>query len=307
MDMAITSPRDAAIVESLDWLFGNLPERMTGNVIPAEIYDRAALRGNPIPAAAIPGRAEALAAPPQPPPTLDSPAGVQAAYEWFLAERARMEEYTRFQFAAVQEHQQADLARHYRNEQALAARTQDLNRELQFLATQSQTLQARARELAQWESALSAQAHKLTRAHDELLQIHKSSANIQQDTEAQQAKLEQMRAEMAQLQTAQAAARATFASFDTVLAERQQAWEKKQAELAARQTAMEQRYEALEQAEAAAKRRLAELDDLEDHLRQEFESQQRQLVVERKEIDALYAELRGKPGNASPGELKRPR
>jgi chromosome segregation ATPase len=293
MIMANRSPREAAIVESLDWLFGNLAGKMTGNVIPAEVYDSARFRSNPVSAAVVSGQADALAAPTQPPPALDSPTGVQAAYEWFRAERERLAEFTRFQFAAVQQHQQEDLARHYRSEQQLAARSQELNRELQFLASQSQALQARARELAQWENALSVQAQKLMQAHGDLLHIQKTSTDVERDTEVQQARLEQMRAEMAQLQTVEAAARATFASFDSTLAERQKAWEQKQADLTARQTAMEQRYDALEKAEAAAKSRLAELDDLEDHLRQEFENQQQQLVRDRKEIEALYTELRG--------------
>jgi predicted nucleic acid-binding Zn-ribbon protein len=100
---------------------------------------------------------------------------------------------------------------------------------------------------------------------------------------------------MAQLQTTAAAARNTFATFDTELAERQQSFQKKQAEMAARQKEMEQRYQALEKAEVAARRRLAELDDLEDRLQEEVEDQQRRLILERKEIDAISAELRGRP------------
>jgi chromosome segregation ATPase len=154
---------------------------------------------------------------------------------------------------------------------------------------------------------LSAQAQKLTQAHEELLHIEKTSANIQRDTEAQQAYLEQMRGEMAQLQTNAAAARSSFATFDTELAERQQAFQRKQAEMAARQKEMEQRYQALEQAEVAARRRLAELDDLEDRLQEEVDEQQRQLVLERREIDALCAELRGRQVPAKPVKPSSPK
>jgi chromosome segregation ATPase len=292
--MAVTGNWNAPNLQPLDWLFGHLPGKMTGNIIPPEIYDGAGYRLDSIPAAAIPHTAQALSAPAKLPPSLDSPAGVQSAYEWFLTERSRLEEYTRFQFEQVRAQQQADMSRYYRGEEALTLKSQELNREMQFLASQSQALQARARELAEWESSLSAQMQKLTRAHEDLLHIQNTSENIQRDTAAQQASLEQMRAEMSQLQTAEAAARTTFASFDATLAERQRAWEKKQADLTARQTAMEQRYQALDQAETAARRRLAELDDLEDRLQEECEDQQRQLARERQELDALYAELRGR-------------
>jgi DNA repair exonuclease SbcCD ATPase subunit len=289
--MPVGSNRTAANLQSLDWLFGQLPGKMRGNVIPPEIYDGTGL---PVELGAHSHGDQGPAPPQPPPPALDNPESLQAAYEWFKTERAKLEEFTRFQFAAVRQHQQADLARHYRSEENLALRAQELNREMQFLATQSKALQARARELAMWESRLSTQAQKLTQAHDDLLNIHKTSTNVRKDTQAQLASLQQMRDEMAQLQSAEVAARASFAAFEAELTERQRTWEKKQADLAARQTEMEQRYEALEQAEIAAARRLAELDDLEDRLREEFEAQQRQLVKDRQEVEALYTQMRGR-------------
>jgi hypothetical protein len=293
MAMALACTLDPAILHSMDHVFGRLSRKWSGHVIPLDIHDGAGPPAEPVFAAQPAAGGLAAYQGPQPPPTLDEPAKVQAAYEWFLAEKARLDEYTNHQFAAVRKHQEADLARHRRNEEALILRSQELNREMQFLASQSQALQSRARELADWESSLHAQMFKLTRAHEELLNIQKTSENIQRDTEAQQASLEQLRSEMAQLQAAEAAARTTFASFDSALTERQQAWEKKQADLAARQLQMEQRYQALEQAEEAASRRLAELEDLEDRLREDFESQQQQLVRERQDLEALYKELRG--------------
>jgi hypothetical protein len=289
---ATMSNRPATIVESLDWLFGQLPEKMTGHVIPAEVFDNIG-RGNALPPDVTrPQRLAALANPPSPPPALDSPEGFKAAYEWFLKERARLEDYTREQFADFEALQASQLARHYQSEASLTMRAQEVNREMQFLAAQSQALKARARELADRENALAGQMARFSKAQDELITIQKSSANIELDTEIQQASLEQMRRETAQLQVEEAAARESFAAIEAELAERQRAWEKKQADLAARVQAMEQRYQAMEKAEAAAKRRLAELDDLEDHLREEFESQQRQLVFERQELAGLYAELR---------------
>jgi hypothetical protein len=288
----VMSNRQAALVESLDWLFGQLPDKMTGHVIPAEVFDGLGRGPTPLPPTLQARRAQALAAPPQPPPALETPEDLRLAHEWFQVERARLEEYTRQQFADIEAQQQAGMSRFYQGEAALAARSREINREMQFLAAQSQALQARARELADWESQLSTQMARLTQAQGELLYIQTTSANIQRDTELQQASLLQLRQEAAQLQTQEAAARDSFAAFDQALADRQRAWEQKQADMAARQQAMEQRYQALEQAEAAAKRRLAELDDLEDHLRQEFDNQQQQLLRERQELDALYAEVR---------------
>lgn len=292
--MPLTSNRTPVNLASLDWIFGRMAGQWTSNGLPPDIVDQAGLPAGPPTAAAAPYGSPTTAWAPQPPPALTDQASLQAAYEWFEAERIRLEEFTRQQFATVRAHQQADLARHYRNEETLALRAQDLNREMQFLATQSQALQARARQLAQWEGSLSLQAQKLFEAHEQILLIHQTSGNVQEDLEAHQASLERMREEMAQLQTAEAAARSTFAVFDANLADRQRAWEKKQADLTARQMEMEQRYQALEQSEEAATKRLAELDDLENRLREEFEGEQRQLGLERQEIEALYAELRSR-------------
>jgi hypothetical protein len=76
------------------------------------------------------------------------------------------------------------------------------------------------------------------------------------------------------------------------LQQRQQAWEQKQAETAKFVAQMEQRCRTLEKAEEAAKRRLAELDDLEERLREEFETQERQLAQERRELETLRNQLR---------------
>src|SRR5262249_40470375 len=67
---------------------------------------------------------------PQEPPTFTSQADLQTAYEWFRAEKARLEAYTHSQFTAIHTQHQALLAKHVRSEEALAIRAQELNREI---------------------------------------------------------------------------------------------------------------------------------------------------------------------------------
>jgi hypothetical protein len=219
-----------------------------------------------------------------PPPPLESPADVQVAQEWLSAERARLEAYTRSQFAALQQQHQALLAKQFRGEEALALRAQELNREMKFLASQSEALQNRARELAQREAALIVHMERLASLEQELV----SSAS----PEAHRALIEQLRAETAQLQAAGAESGANVAALSSGLKQRQQAWEHEHEAFLARQVQMEQRFAALEQAEQALQRRIAELDEVEQLLRNEFEQQERRLAFERQEIDVLRFKLR---------------
>ncbi len=216
----------------------------------------------------------------------------RAAYEWLVNEKKKLEEYTRGQFDMIQQQHQALLAKHFRSEEALALRAQDLNREMQFLASQSEGLQRRAHELAEHEMLLNAQIEKLAQAQEELISLQNSSENTRRDVEVQQEFLSQLRAETAQLQRLGQCTRTEFNDFETTLRERQQAWEKKQAEFVARQAQMEQRYAALDKAEETSKRRVAELDEMEDQLRREFEQSERALAAERREIETLRSRLR---------------
>jgi hypothetical protein len=223
----------------------------------------------------------------QPPPPLESPADLQIAHEWLQAETARLEAYTRNQFAAIQQQHQALLAKQFRSEEALALRAQELNREMKFLGSQSEDLQNRARELAEREAALGAHMERLANAEQEIL-----SNPIREDAGAHRTLLERLRADAAQLQAAGADAHTDAAAWEAALKERQQAWEHNHATLVARQVAMEQRYATLEKAEAASQRRLAELDEVEQLLRTEFEQQERRLALDREEIAILRARLR---------------
>jgi DNA repair exonuclease SbcCD ATPase subunit len=270
-----------AYAQSIDWIFAQLPGEGSGFVAPRPVSTAPA--APPIPLAEQPGT--------QAPLRMENEADLRAAQEWLQHERNRLEEYTRSQFDLIRQQHQALMAKHFRSEEALALRSQELNREMQFLASQAEALQQRGRELADWETALSAQMTRLAQAQDELLAIQQTSADVRRDTEVQCRILEAMRTETAQLQASESTARGEFDALQATLQEHQRSWEQKQVEIDARQAQMEQRYRALETSEQAARRRLAELDELEDRLRQELEEQERQLAAERRELEQLRARL----------------
>jgi DNA repair exonuclease SbcCD ATPase subunit len=235
--------------------------------------------------------APALDAPTKPPPELKSPNDLSAAHQWLQNERARLEDYTRQQMARIQQQHQALLAKEYSIEEALVVRSQELNREVQFLASQAQVLQARARQLTEREAALADQMGKLSRAQEEFLVIQQTSNDMQKDTEVQHAYLEGLLAETALLQAQEASVRGKFATCEAELKERQQAWEQRQIELDERQIEIEERYVALERAEQAVQRRMAELDEMEDRLQQEVETQEKQLHRERQDLQVIWTTL----------------
>jgi chromosome segregation ATPase len=291
--MAASDGGNADRALSIDWLFAQLPGQDTGYRTPMPLPGAgASVVAAPLtePSGSAPASAMAWT---QPPPALEDPADLETAYEWLRSEKQRLEEYTRSQFATIQQQHQALLNKHFHSEQSLALRCQELNREMKFLAGQAETLQRRARELAEREAALSAQMERLAHAQEELLTLEQTSQNIRQDTETQRSLLEQLRAQTAELQVSDLASRHEFDNFEVALKERQRAWEEKQAEISARQAEMEERYAALEKAEEAAKRRLAELDELEERMQQEIHEHEQQLAQERRDMEIMRAKLRG--------------
>jgi chromosome segregation ATPase len=282
--MTVSRPNVSPRALSVDTLFARLHDERVGYAT--------TLPSGGGPEGQASGNGTASLAEQQPPPTLKDPADLQVAHEWLKAERARLEAYTRSQFAAIQQQHQSLLAKQFRSEEALALRAQELNREMKFLASQSEALQWRARELAEREVALSAHMEKLAGAEQEFLAIQQTGSHAGEATKAHRALLERLRADMAQLQAAGADAHKEAAAFEAALRERQEAWEKKHAAQVARQEEMEQRYTALEKAEEASQRRLTELDELEELLRTEFEQQEKRLAHERQEIDVLRTKLR---------------
>jgi hypothetical protein len=280
----------------IDWLFSQLPgvdpgygEAAPGLAVTSPTFSPH-LDGQTGPAAI------ASWAGPQPPPALKDSSDLQAAYQWLLIEKQRLDEYTRIQFNALRQQHQAVLTKHFRSEEALALRSQELNREIQFLASQTAAFQKRAQELVEREMLLASQMERLSQAQKELLAIEQTGESGRQETEEQQARLEKLRSETAQLQSVEASARVEFSSFETGLRDRQKAWEQKQEEIRVRLAQMEERYLALERAEAAAQRRLAELDELEQRLQREFADQARpdlqthQLQLQQRYLDLERAE-----------------
>jgi chromosome segregation ATPase len=274
----------------IDWLFSRLPGAGNGEAMqgpPVAGFQLSSPPGGP----AGPAGSSSWAGP-QPPPILKDPADLPAAHQWLQTEKQRLDEYTRSQFNVIREQHQVLLTKHFRSEEALAQRSQELNREIQFLASQSEALQKRSQELAERETVLASHMERLSQAQEELLSIEQTSQNVRKDTEAQQALLEKLQAETAQLQAVDATARQEFSTFDTVLRDRQQAWERKHAEITARQAQMEDRYLALEKAEAAAERRLAELDELEERLRQELaQPKQPDIRARQAQLEQRYLDL----------------
>jgi hypothetical protein len=95
---------------SVDWLFAELPGEGSRSSGPVALF------GGPI------VRATQSLPPvvwPEPPPKLEDATDLQAAYEWLQSEKGRLEQYTRSQFAMIEEQHQAMLAKHFGNEQTL--------------------------------------------------------------------------------------------------------------------------------------------------------------------------------------------
>lgn len=236
--------------------------------------------GHPVPSRheSSPSAGPAPAVWPDPPADLENVPELREAYQWLQGERRRLEEYTRSQFAAIQQRHQAILAQHFRNEENLAIRTQELNREMTFLAAQAKIIQERAGELARREKALAEQTATLAKVQQEFRQDNQNPASDASDS--------------ADWQVETRTAAQGLAEVADALQEHQAIWESKQAAIADRLAQMEQRYQALEQAEEVARRRMAELDELENRLNQEFEKQERQLALERRQLETQRARWR---------------
>jgi hypothetical protein len=188
----------------------------------------------------------------QEPPKLSCEDDLRIAYEWFRAEKARLEAYTHGQFAAIHNQHQALLAKHVRSEEALAVRAQELNREIQFLASQSAALQKRSREMSDWEKALAAQTAKLSQTHEELEKAEKA-------VQRRLAELDDLEDRLRQELEAQ---------------ERQQSRDRQELEVT--------RNRLMREAEEIVQRRLAEVDEMELRIRQELQNEARRPLLGRK-------------------------
>jgi chromosome segregation ATPase len=259
------------------------------------------LGGNPYPDADPTAPAESAAPPAAslaettPPPKVETQADLQAAYEWLLRERQRLDGYTNSQLARLQGEHQAMLTRHYTNEQVLILRAQELTNKEEFLTRQTRGLQEQAAQLAEREKALADQREALCKTHEEYAVVQESCTGVKRDAAMQHALLETLRAETEAVRQDREKARQDLDAMEQRLLDQREARAREQTLFAERQTELEQRLGALEQAEKAAQRRLAELDDLEARLRQEIEEREHELVGERQALDELAELLRQQP------------
>ena len=249
---------------------------------------------------------EPAAAPPahvQPPPRVETQADLQAAYEWLVREKQRLDGYTNAQLQRVRHEHEAMLHRYYLNEQSLILRSQELTSKEEFLTRQTRGLQEQARQLAEREQALAAQREQLCQAHAELEALQEASADARRDAFLQHGLRDTLRAETAALQRDRQKARDDLEEMERRLQQQREAREKEEALLAARQAQLEQRLAALDRSEEAVQQRLAELDDMEARLQQEIEDQERRLAHERRAVEAQAALLRQR---AKAEESRRP-
>jgi DNA repair exonuclease SbcCD ATPase subunit len=235
----------------------------------------------------------------QAPPKVETQADLQAAYEWLVRERKRLENYTNSQLARLKNDHAAMLSRHYTNEQVLILRSQELANKEEFLTRQTRSLQEQAEQLAEREKALAAQREDLCRAHDEYAVVQESCNGVRHDAEAQHALLDTLRAETIAIQRDREKAREDLEVMEQRHEQQREARDREQALLAARQTELDQRFSALQKAEEATERRLRELDDLEARLQQEIEDQESRLAAEHKAVAAMAAQLRQQTSEAN--------
>jgi chromosome segregation ATPase len=223
---------------------------------------------------------------------VETQADLQAAYDWLLRERKRLDGYTNAQLAKIQNEHAAMITRHYTNEQVMILRSQELANKEDFLTRQTRGLQQQAQQLAERETALGEQREQLCKAHEEFAALQQSCTGVRRDAEVQQALLDTLRMETGAVQRDREKTREDLEVMEKRLQEQREARASEQALYAARQSQLDQRFNALEKAEEAAQQRLAELDDLETRLRDEIEERETQLAAERRSVEALTAQLR---------------
>src|SRR5262249_54927868 len=115
---------------------------------------------------------------PPPPALLEQSPDLRAAYDWLQAERQPLEEYTRQQFAKIQQQHQALMTQHFQREEAVALRTQELNRDIKLLAARARAVQERTDDLVNREAALAAQTEQIAQAREELLDLRQTKTAL---------------------------------------------------------------------------------------------------------------------------------
>jgi hypothetical protein len=198
-----------------------------------------------------------------PPPPLRGPGDLQAAHEWLIRERKRLEGYTQAQLVRLQREHGAVVQQNYLNEQSLILRSQEVARAEGLLANQHRALQERAAEVSRREQALAEQLARFYQTQEEV----KTQDNL----------LTSLREEAAALQRSREASLADLEAIEQARKDQQEMRAKEQALLEARQAHLEARLSVAERAEADACRREAEFDELEARLVREFEERQASL------------------------------
>ena len=266
-------------VQSIDNLFGSIGSRppAKGPELPnLVVSSSASLAQESEPINAIPADWPEL------PPGLESSSDARAGLDWLQGERKKLEDFTRVQFSIIHKNHQTLLAARFQHEQAVAVQAQQFSRDRHILASQAESLKQRLAALTQREEAVATREAAHAKVERELRDLEQARDELHVEVATRRTALEDMEARLA---------RAEQGLAEAALTEAQRDLEAKQTELAARQRQMEQRYEALERAEAAAARRSAELDELECRLGKEFEKQERQLALKRREIETLRIRL----------------
>ena len=201
-----------------------------------------------------------------PPPELKSPADWDAARQWLLREKQRLEEFTRQQFAALQAEHQRLLAQNYQNELALALRDRELNQRAELQSAQEAALGQRDRELVRRDAAAAERVRQVEFLKSEI-------ERLQRDRDGLAAEV--------------GSVRDLVGRVEAVLGPRRQDWAAALAAIERRQDELICRFEDLGREESLLQRRFTELHETEERVRRELEARERQLAAAVRGLDCL--------------------
>ncbi len=170
--------------------------------------------------------------PPTPPPDVAENQDLRVAYEWLQSERSRLEEYTRVQFEKVEQQHRELMALHFQREQDAALQAQEINREIQRLASFSENLDERAGQLGERQKDLDSQDDKLAAVREEVRAFQQTRQTLQQEIDSQRSLIEQSLTRTNELREQARLLDSEIEAQTATLAERRRSWEEKEAETA---------------------------------------------------------------------------
>jgi chromosome segregation protein len=217
--------------------------------------------------------------PPDPPPNLDGHPDVRAAYDWLQTERSRLEEYTRIQFEKVQQQHQDLMKLHFEREQESALQVQDINREIQRLATFSESLDERVKKLDEREVELTQLEEKQANLRDDVRALQKSRSAVQQEISAAKETVEELEARAARLKVKEDIARNELRAAEAKLHEAKATWETRETEIAKRECALDQLGQRLNERESAIASEARQVAELHEEVRA-FQERRHAIEVE---------------------------